>query len=134
MQVEPLAVRTEDRDGLDRPVHHAEPVRRPRRELDGLAGFDGEVPLAEDEPHPAGKHVHPVLALVHRQFGGRDAAPGADPDLERVQPAGGPLRVSGQYVTPWRVCEAPRTRGSSASGARSSSSVLTDSAGASRGR
>ena len=77
----------EQRDRPDGPVHRSEPVRGPRRKLHGFTGFDGEVLLAENQPQPAGEHVHPILDLVHRQFGGWGAAACTDPDLVRMQSA-----------------------------------------------
>src|SRR6201999_3921810 len=63
----------------------AEPVRSPGRKLHGFTGVDGEILITQDEPEPAGKHVHPVLALVHRQFVRRDASTCTDPNLVCVQ-------------------------------------------------
>ena len=60
-----FAVYAEDHDRLNRTVDGTEPVRSPRAEFDGFAGFDDEVALAEDEAHSPGQHVGPVLALVN---------------------------------------------------------------------
>ena len=49
VQVHALALRPEDPDELDRAVDRAEPVRGPGAELDGLAGGDLQVALAEQE-------------------------------------------------------------------------------------
>lgn len=42
-------------------------MRRPRRELDGFAGFDEEVGVAEEQSHPAFEHVDPVLTGMNGQ-------------------------------------------------------------------
>ena len=65
VQMQPFAVRAEYRDRLHGTVHDAEPVRCPRRELDGLTGFDDEVAVAEDQSQLTGQHVHPLLSFVH---------------------------------------------------------------------
>lgn len=71
MQVQSFAVHAENHDRLHGSVRGAEPVRRPRAEFDGFARLDGEIPLAEDEPHSAGQHVGPVLPFVNGQLRGR---------------------------------------------------------------
>ena len=88
---------------------------------------------AQDQPQLTRQYVHPVLALVHRKFGRRDPPPGADPDSERMQAARRlpRQRPVGDSVMGVRTAFHP---GSSASGVRNSSSVLTDSAAARRGR
>jgi len=48
--VQPLALRADDHDELDGSLDGAEPVRRPGRELDGLAWFDYEGLLAQQQP------------------------------------------------------------------------------------
>jgi hypothetical protein len=60
--MQPFAVRSEYDDRIRRAVDRAEPMRCPGAELGGFAGFDGEVPVAEDEPKFTGEHVEPVLA------------------------------------------------------------------------
>lgn len=96
MQVHPLAVHIEDHDRLDGAVDGAEPVRRPRRKLHGLTGFDGEIPFAEDQPELAGQHVHPVLALVHGNSAGGLLRLALTRTLYVCRPPVGPLRVNGQ--------------------------------------
>src|SRR5690349_21699068 len=81
VQVDPFAVQPEQRDRLNGPVDNAEPVRGPCRKFNGLTGFDGEVLVVQNQPEPAGQHIHPVLAFVHRQFGRWCPPAGADPNL-----------------------------------------------------
>jgi hypothetical protein len=49
VQVQPFAVWPEHHDRLHRTVDHAEPMRRPCRELHGFTGIDSEIALAEDK-------------------------------------------------------------------------------------
>jgi len=95
VQVKSFTMHPEERDGLDGPVDRAEPMRRPRRKLDGFTGFDGEVLIAEDQPQPAGQHIHPILTRVHRQFGFPELALLID-DLHRL------VGRDGRF-TPWRM-------------------------------
>jgi hypothetical protein len=85
--VQPLAVGAEDGDELDGAVDGPEPVRRPRRELDGLPRLDRQVLRPEQQPQAAVQDVEPVVALVDGKDLGRRAALGADGDLEGVQAA-----------------------------------------------
>ena len=72
-------------------------------------------------------------SVVHGKFRGRRAPARADADLERVQPAAGPLRVSGQEVMPSGCARAVHPRVGLLRFAQETS-MLTDSAAARRGR
>src|SRR5919106_185603 len=87
----PFPLRPEDHDRFDGAVGGAEPVRRPGRELDGLARLDREVIQAEDQPQLAAEDVDPVVSLVYVQLGHvrRGAALRADGDFEGMEAAGG---------------------------------------------
>ncbi len=45
-----------------------EPVRLRRVELDRLTDTEGEVLLTQDQAHPAGEHVEPLIAVVRAQL------------------------------------------------------------------
>ena len=93
MQVGAFAVGSEDGDQFDRAVDSAEPVRGVRGKLDCVAGFDDQVLFSEDEAHSSVEDVLPVVTLVDAELGtwGWPPAPAGDPNLERTQPAGGPV-------------------------------------------
>src|SRR5215208_6132949 len=65
VEMQPLAVRSEERDRLDGPVDRSEPMRCPGRKLHGFTGFDGEVALAKEQSHLTGQDVHPVVTVMH---------------------------------------------------------------------
>ena len=46
----------------------AEPVRPGGVELDRLTDTEDEVLLAEDQPHPTGEDVEPLIAVVRAQL------------------------------------------------------------------
>ena len=61
-----LALWAEDRDEFDGAVDGTEPVRRQRRELDRLPGFDRQVVVAEQQPERTVEDVQPVVPLMDR--------------------------------------------------------------------
>ena len=51
--MQPLSLGADDHDELEGPFDCAEPVRRPRRELDRLSRFDNEGLVAQQQPQAA---------------------------------------------------------------------------------
>ena len=98
--VDPLTLRTEQAEDLGRlrPVA-AEPVRDPGVELGHLARAEHQVVVAEDEPHPPGQDVEPLVALMRTQP--RSPLLGGTMIFHACTPPG--CRVSGITVRPFRL-------------------------------
>jgi hypothetical protein len=84
-----LSLLAEQAEKLDRFfVGGAEPVRDPRIELCGLAGWEHEVVLSQDESEPAIEDVDPLVAFMGLQICSSPALAGFDDQLVRLDAAG----------------------------------------------
>jgi hypothetical protein len=80
-------VTSEQAENFGRPVAGAaEPVRHLGVELGHLSRAQHQIVVPEDELHPAGENVEPLLALM-RAWLGVDLR-GRDDDLPRLHPVG----------------------------------------------
>ena len=106
--VHALTGTAEDAQHLGRPVAGAaEPVRQLGVELGGLARPEHQVLVAQDQAHPAGQHVEPLVAVVGARLRRRLAR--GDDDLPGLDAAGLPgQRQHGAAVDPPRLEPDPR--------------------------